>query len=244
MFDISGALRKSFFPGEERPGLSKGINSSWTDLWKLTISGSFFRFGYLFFVSRIPKVLGMFLLGMYLGRNNRYKQILNNKSLLWKIVGIGFLVGLPCNYLLAQYMKDENTYWDFKIEGFYYTIVYALGVVPMALAYAASIALIYQNAVGSKLLALLQPVGKMAFTNYILHTLISIFTFYGVGLGYGGNLGPVAWTVFALGVFLLQIVLSTFWLSVFQFGPIEWFWRSMTYGKWQPFRKKPTLDSH
>jgi uncharacterized protein len=237
LFDVSDHIYKYLHPAEDGPRRGVSQTSSWKEIWERTISGAFFRYGYLFFVSRIPKVLGMFLLGYYLGRNNRYKSFLQNKKLLLRIAVIGFAIGLPCNFFLAQFMENEDPYWNYEITGWYQTIVYALGVVPQALAYAACIALVYKSVLGKKLLLLFQPVGKMAFSNYILHTLVGIFTFYGVGLGLGGRYGPTAWTAFAFAVFGCQIVLSHIWLRLFHFGPIEWFWRSMTYGKWQKMLK-------
>jgi len=56
-------------------------------------------------------------------------------------------------------------------------------------------------------------------------------------MNYIGKVGPVYYTVFAFIVFFVQIILSTIWLKYFEFGPVEWLWRSFTYGKVQPFKK-------
>jgi uncharacterized protein len=50
--------------------------------------------------------------------------------------------------------------------------------------------------------------------------------------------GPVYFTLFGIAVFILQIIISTIWLSYFNYGPVEWLWRSATYKKWQPFKKR------
>jgi uncharacterized protein len=76
----------------------------------------------------------------------------------------------------------------------------------------------------------------MAFTNYIMHSLIGNFVFLGTGLDMMGQVGPVYFTLFGITVFIFQIIFSTIWLSYFQYGPIEWIWRSLTYKKKQPFR--------
>jgi uncharacterized protein len=80
----------------------------------------------------------------------------------------------------------------------------------------------------------------MAFSNYILQSLIGNFVFLGPGLGYSGQVGPVYFTLFGIAVFIIQIILSSIWLKYFNYGPLEWLWRSATYKKWQPFRKKQT----
>lgn len=214
-------------------------HGSWLDQLKGNISGFFFRYQYLFFVSRVPKVLGMFLIGYVVGRSDFYKNILQHKKLLYWVIGIGLLIGLPANFYLARYMTYFNgDYFNLKTKGLYQTIFYALGVAPLAMVYVALFMLSFQTAVGKKILSILAPVGKMAFSNYILQSLIGNFVFLGAGLGYMGQVGPVYYTLFGVGVFIIQIILSTIWLKYFNYGPLEWLWRSATYKKWQPMRKQ------
>lgn len=209
---------------------------------KSLVAGVFYRFGDLIFQSRPLKVLGMFILGYLLGRNDRYKTILANKQLLWMVAGAGLLIGLPANYQLSKLM-ETGLYYQLKIEGVYQSIAYALGVAPLALAYVALFFLFAQTAIGKKVVGILQPVGKMAFTNYISHSIIGTIVFYGAGFGLAREVGPVYYTSFALLVFIGQIILSTVWLKYFNYGPIEWLWRSATYKKWQPFKKKSHTDN-
>ena len=244
LFDMNGKIEQAFNGvNGGRDGSGVAQTSTWLSIWKQNLAGIFGRYGYLFFVSRISKVLGMFLIGFWLGKNANYKKLLANSNLLKKIALAGFIIGLPMNYMLARYMQHEDDYFQLKMNGFYQTLVYALGVAPLALAYAATIAMVYKAIIGRKILSVLQPVGKMAFSNYIMHSLIGILTFYGVGLGYGGQVGPAAWTVYALLVFMFQIIFSTIWLSYFNYGPLEWVWRSMTYRKWQPMIKDKNLPA-
>ena len=203
---------------------------------KSLVAGVFYRFGDLIFQSRPLKVLGMFILGYLLGRNDRYTQLIANKKLLWTIAGAGLAIGLPANYQLSKLM-ETGLYYQLKIEGFYQSIAYALGVAPLALAYVALFFLFAQTGVGKKITSVLQPVGKMAFTNYITHSLIGTIVFYGAGFGLAREVGPVYYTMLALLVFIGQIIVSTVWLKYFNYGPIEWLWRSATYKKWQPLKK-------
>ena len=215
--------------------------ASWWEVFKADISGFFYRYGYLFFVSRIPKVLGMFLIGYALGRSDFYKNISQHKKVLYLIIAAGLIIGLPANYFLAKYMLyNMNDYWMLKTKGLYQTIAYAVGVVPLAMVYVALFMLLFQSAKGKKIMSVLAPVGKMAFSNYIAQTLIGNFVFLGAGLGYLGQVGPVYFTMFGIVIFILQIIISTIWLRYFNYGPIEWIWRSATYKKWQPLRKRAT----
>ncbi len=213
-------------------------NANWFDILKSDIGGFFYRYGDLFFQSRFPKVLGMMLIGLVVGRSNFYKNIFQHKKLLYYIIALGILIAIPANYMLAGYMEaKDGSYYRFKMNGLYRTIVYAIGVAPLAAAYIAMFMLAFQSATGKKIMSVFAPVGKMAFTNYIMHTLIGNFVFLNAGLGYMGKVGPVYYTLFAFIVFIIQIFTSTIWLKYFNYGPIEWLWRSATYRKWQPLRK-------
>ena len=219
-------------------------HGNWWDVFKLDIAGFFFRYGYLFFVSRIPKVLGMFLIGYVVGRSDFYKNITQHKKLLYYIIVFGLIVGLPANYILAHYMSwYEGDYFNLKINGFYQTLAYALGVVPLAMTYVALFMLSFQTAAGKKILSVLAPVGKMAFSNYIMQSLAGNFVFLGAGLGYMGTIGPFYYTFLGIGFFIIQIIFSTIWLKYFNYGPLEWLWRSATYKKWQPLKKTQTVSA-
>ena len=74
--------------------------------------------------------------------------------------------------------------------------------------------------------------GRMALTNYIGQSVIGIYLFYGIGLGLGSRVGLLQTEGIVLAVFLFQTVFSRLWLSCFKFGPLEWIWRMLTYGKW------------
>ncbi len=242
LFSIVDRMDQYFF-GYSGPEASDKIYAMFKegklrDFLLLNLDGLFYRMGDLVFQSRIFKVLGMFLLGFAIGKTGYFSQLNKNPKILWWIVGVGFAVGLPCNYMLAVAMSEwKGTYENLKPEGLLRTIVYALGVVPLSLAYVSSLALFFRTGTGHALLMRLAPVGRMAFTNYISHSVISILLFWGVGLGYSGVLGPVAWTLFAILVYAFQIVFSTYWLKYFEYGPLEWVWRSLTYGKIQAFYK-------
>ena len=77
----------------------------------------------------------------------------------------------------------------------------------------------------------------MALTCYLSQSVIGILLFYGLGLGLGTTFGLVTIEAMALGVFFLQMALCRLWLSYFRFGPLEWLWRMLTYGRYFPIKK-------
>jgi uncharacterized protein len=233
---VTGALTKVTSDEDFMRLMRKG---NWWDQLKINIGGFFWRYGYLIFVSRVPKVLGMFLIGYVVGRSDFYKNITQHKKLLYWTMSIGYAVGIPANYMLSQYMGHHMMeYFSLKKEGLYQTIVYALGVAPLAMAYVATLMLLFQKGMCNKILSRLAPVGKMAFSNYMLQSLAGNFVFLGAGLGLMGQIGPVYYTLLGIGFFILQVIISTIWLKYFNYGPVEWVWRSATYKKWQSMLKK------
>lgn len=203
---------------------------------KLNLVGIFYRYGDLIFQSRGFKVFGMFLVGLVIGRTKFYNKLQDNKRLLWSILIGGLVIGLPANYIMAT-LKESPGYGRLTMHGLKQTIAYAFGVAPLALAYSSLIALLYLNNGIKKILNVMAPAGKMALSNYIIHTLIGIFAFTGLGFAFN-PIGPTAWTIFALVVFVIQIIFSTIWFRFCNYGPLEWLWRSATYRRWQPMIKR------
>ena len=82
-------------------------------------------------------------------------------------------------------------------------------------------------------------VGRMALTNYLMHSVILTTVFYGYGLGLYGSVPRAAQMLFVVAVIGLQLWYSPLWLERYRFGPVEWLWRSVSYWHIQPMRKRP-----
>ena len=104
--------------------------------------------------------------------------------------------------------------------------------VSLAITYAAAVLLWIPKA------PLLAAGGQMALTNYLAQSLVFCLIFYGYGLGQFGRLGVVTTTAGGIVFYLAQLIFSRWWLDRFQFGPVEWLWRSLTYERRQPMRKR------
>jgi uncharacterized protein len=110
------------------------------------------------------------------------------------------------------------------------------GSLLLALAYVAGIALLCRAAADSRVTTALSAVGRTAFSNYLLQTVLATTIFYGHGLGLFGALSRAELLAVVVGIWAIQIPLSVAWLNRFQFGPLEWIWRTLTYGRRQPLR--------
>ncbi|MFC5325521.1 DUF418 domain-containing protein [Bradyrhizobium oligotrophicum] len=108
--------------------------------------------------------------------------------------------------------------------------------VSLALAYGALILVAASTAWGLRLLGWAAPLGRMAFTNYLMQSVIFSFVFYGYGFGLFGRVSVSLALGLGIIAYVLQAITSRWWLAYFRFGPVEWLWRSLMYGKRQPMR--------
>lgn len=166
---------------------------------------------------RIPKLLGIMLLGLWLGRRLIAGELLGDRRLLLATLAIGTVIGLPLSlaYGLTPGLDQAS-------------LPSLLGTVPLGLAYAAGFALLWPRAQGS-LRFLIAP-GRMALTNYLSQTLAGIVIFYGIGFGLIGRVPPLGVYAIAALIFACQVAFSHWWLARYEQGPMERLWRIGTYG--------------
>lgn len=205
---------------------------SYTDIFKFNWGGSFIRVQEFIDGNRIFKVLGIFLLGLYVGRNKLYADLREKKPLLKKVCFWGFSIGVPSSLLYAWNAINGQ---PLGIIGT--ATVYAVSIVPMSLGYVTAVCLWYLNDTDRKIFRVMAAPGRMALTNYIMQSVFGIIVFYGIGFALGAKLGLVYIELIAFGVFLFQILYSYIWLNYLRFGPLEWGWRMLTYGKWLKLTK-------
>jgi len=118
------------------------------------------------------------------------------------------------------------------------TTGYNLGRLLIALGHIGLVGLLCRSEWLNFVTRLLAGVGRMALTNYIMQTVISIFLFYGFGFGFYAELERYQLTLVCIGVWLFQIAFSNIWLVWYRHGPLEWAWRSLIYGKMQSLRRR------
>ncbi|MGH9383405.1 MAG: DUF418 domain-containing protein [Vicinamibacterales bacterium] len=157
----------------------------------------------------------LFIVGLLLIRHRVFEQARAHTRLLVGMMIFGVVSWIADNWLLPGSVGLLRDQW--------LTFTYVGGAL-LFLSYKPD------------LIVWLRPVasaGRMALTNYLLQiaTLDLIFAGYGIGLG---KVRPVIAFPMALACFVIEVVFSTIWLRHFQFGPAEWLWRSLTYGRPQP----------
>jgi len=198
------------------------------------------RYMGLIFQMRLPKILAMFLLGMYAYRIGVFQDLKANAALIKKVLIYGGILGLIGNIAMAGLAGDEAPFPP-SAMALVGVIGYSFGVPALALFIMAFVATLWQNESWRGVLRYLAPVGRMALTNYLLQTVTCVTIFYGYGFGLFGTIGALKATLIALTIFSVQIVLSSIWLRYFAYGPMEWIWRQLAYGRRLTLRKSPDV---
>jgi uncharacterized protein len=156
------------------------------------------------------------------------------RMLIW-----GYGLGLPLVAISAWRLSSHD--WSalfFHQQGVHWNYIAS---VPVSLGHISLILLAVKRFKAGALTRRLVAVGRMAFTNYLMQSVLCTFLFYGYGFGFYGKLERPAQMVVVVAVWVLQLMYSGWWLDRFRYGPAEWFWRFLTYGKSPSFRRETAL---
>ncbi len=148
----------------------------------------------------------------------------------------GYALGLSIQYW--EMREVLNIRFDVtRLADRVYLSWYEIRRVLVLLGHIGLIMLVYKAGFAKKFFTGMAAVGQMAFTNYLMQSLLCGLFFYGYGLGWYGALERYQLYYVVGSVWVIQIIYSNIWLRYFLFGPLEWVWRSLTYWKRQPFRR-------
>jgi uncharacterized protein len=183
-------------------------------------------------------VLGRFLLGYWAGRRGLLQYPHRHKVLIvrlfWWSLGIG--VAMTVLQFTQAGLRQQYPLLDSEASKFLIRVLLRAGPLALGIAYATGFALLFLRPWWRRGLGVLAPMGRMALTHYLGQSLIGVGLFYAIGLGIGPRWGLAGWGLAWVAIFTTQIALSHWWLARFRFGPMEWAWRSLTYGRRQPMR--------
>ncbi len=183
-------------------------------------------------------LLGLMLLGCYVCRrgvlrNSAVRLKMARAALPWLlsigVAGVVIFVGLhPRTNPDSQLLKliGELAFWPF-------------GAPVLGLGYIALITLVMEKDACRRILLRFAAVGRMALTNYLFQAFVIAAFTYQWGLGLYGEMGPFWGLMAVFAIFPLMAIASSWWIMRFRFGPVEWLWRTLTYGQIQSFQRAP-----
>jgi uncharacterized protein len=221
----------------------KEMRGSYAQVWNQLLPGSVgYEIGYTY--DGLWDILCMMFIGMALFKVGFFSnQVRGSTYLLTLLLGYG--VGITLGYYFFKGITDNflylNTYVDtYRVPHF---ILYDFRRLLLCLGHTSLLMLVYRSRLVPWLMKALSNVGQMAFTNYLVQSIICTLFFYGYGFGnyYKLSFHQLYYVVFA--VWILQLIYSTIWLKYFRFGPFEWVWRSLTYWKKQPMKIENLKDA-
>jgi uncharacterized protein len=206
---------------------------SWVQQMQARVPQSIHTELFLLPVVILWRTMGLMLVGMALFKLG----LLDGKGgFRWHraVVGLSLMVGIPTTVIGAYFrlgvgwnspsgivVGSQFIYWA--------SLLVSLGWIGLIIL-AARLPMMQQ------LIKRLAAVGKMALTNYLLQSVVCTAIFYGSGLGLFGKMDRVGQISIVVAVWLLQLTWSPIWLRRFQFGPMEWLWRSFIYLRLEPLR--------
>lgn len=172
-------------------------------------------------------IFGMMLLGMGLGKAGVLAG-LRSRTFYLRGAVLGLLIGIPLLAWSAWAWRADG----YSVIGFFRYIGTTIdaGRFAVAFAYISLWSLAIQAGALKKLSTVLANVGRMAFTNYILCSVLALLTFSGFGLGLFNQLSRIQLLYVVIPVWAINIAFSQFWLARYPHGPLEWLWRKLTYG--------------
>ncbi|GAC1333811.1 MAG: DUF418 domain-containing protein [Beijerinckiaceae bacterium] len=184
-----------------------------------------------------PRTVALFLFGAFVWR----AHILERPERYRPLYAVTALVGLFLGVTLTVLAWRGGPVWLPSIGR---GALQTLAPLILAAGYCASILFVTGFDRGRYVFAWAAPLGRMAFTNYLLQSVVFSAIFFGWGLGLF-ELGAGATLALGVGVYVIQVALSMIWLRRFRFGPVEWLWRSLMYGVRQPMVSvvRPDLKS-
>lgn len=172
--------------------------------------------------------MALYRLGVLTGKRSKLFYLL--------LSFIGFLIGFPIYYLAAS-AKVTYGFDPYSLAVNHPLVLEQFGRLGLTLGYVGLLNLLFQLPLTSWLTQLLSPVGRLAFTNYLLQSIIGGLLFSGFAFGLFNKLERFELYYVVGAIWVFQLLFSHVWVRIFTIGPFEWLWRSATHWKWQKFER-------
>lgn len=210
-------------------------------------SGTMRKLNYQFGISgRGYVTMALFILGLIVGRIRFFEEV-HTKRKRNVVLFLSFLIStLFINFIIELLSKEPVNLFMLMRQGANIPPVALLtaslndiSLVLLSGTLAMGFITLYQIKGVRKYLDTITPYGRMGLTNYEMQGIIGAILFSAWGFGaFFGTWGATELFVLGVVIYVLQAIFSKYWMKRFLYGPLEWLWRSGTYLKWQPFKRK------
>jgi uncharacterized protein len=178
-------------------------------------------------------MLSCFFLGMAAQKAHFFTRLSENKKYIKRTFWISLASVLVVITILGLTQKFKWT-WNTYYRPFFWVIFGSM------LFIMASLSWLYVSGKLKAFFNSMQVIGKMTLTNYLVQNFIALLLFSGMGLNLSLNhrIHFGYYLLFALTLYISQVYFSKWWLARYQFGPVEWLWRQLSYAKRLPLKKE------
>lgn len=226
------AILEYWQPDEEKVAANlAAYRGSWLGQMPLRARTAFWFQTELFLAGFMWRTVGLMLIGMVLFRWDVFNAT-RSRVFYAVLIVIAVVVGLPVIWIGVRQQFAHG--WDYRWSLFLGSLYNYWASLLVSFGWVSVIMLLCRTGVTAWLTRPLAATGRMAFTNYLLQTVIATTIFYGHGFGYFGFVDRRGQALIVLAVCVLQIAISTWWLRRFDMGPMERIWRWFTYGRHHP----------
>jgi uncharacterized protein len=179
----------------------------------------------------------LFLLGMWVWRAGIVQRLGEYKPVLRRVCAWCIPIGLVVNIFVAS-VRAVVPYGRVSLWAWLAGVLWLPGSHILSAGYISGLALLFMRENWRRTLLPFAAVGRMALTNYLMQSILCTLFFYHYTTGLYGRIGPAIGLVPTVLLYGVQVVSSNRWLRRYRFGPMEWLWRGMTYGKFPSMRKE------
>jgi uncharacterized protein len=225
-------------PEEELAAEVAAYRGGWLDQMSHRVKWALDFHSFVIWIWGIWRAGGLMLVGMALYKWGVFAAR-RSSAFYWKLAIVGLAAGIPT--ILYGIYRNQASNWDVRYSFFFGGQYNYWGSLLVSLAYIGLVMLACKSPALERVRRPLAAAGRMAFTCYLGETLICTTIFYGHGLGFFGSVDRVGQILITFTVYIFLLIFSMLWLRRFRYGPFEWVWRSLTYWKWEPMRRRVPL---
>ncbi|NQZ21396.1 MAG: DUF418 domain-containing protein [Colwellia sp.] len=205
--------------------------------WKATE----YRLGFTAFMLMFSPVMALvvlmpiFILGFWLVVTEKITKHQQNQTFFKTLARVGLMVGIPLNIASILIIQHPAAGISGVLQGVGQILFYIAQYL-LSAGYLGLVVCALNKHRWQKILSVFTPMGQMALTNYLMHSVILTCIFYGYAGGQYGDISRAPQMLLVFAIIIFQLIFSKWWLNRYRFGPMEWLWRSLTYKKRQPMK--------